>query len=155
LLLARCASGRFVRDCHQLFAINIPRLNALQPDFPPVRTDSARTQHSAVTVARLAYDLVENDAGICEIHHLPGFLIQDLCHALQNSICPAAIRHHLSVPREASILGNHAQRRQKIKHPAWHPPWANPSQRVSKWIARSTLRPRIENTVSHVLWARL
>src|ERR1700740_3170515 len=44
---------------------------------------------------------------------------------------------------------------QKIKQPAWHPPCAEPSQRVSRCTASATLRPRTGKTVSQVLCARL
>src|ERR1700683_3410589 len=44
---------------------------------------------------------------------------------------------------------------QKIMQPAWHPPCALPSHRVSRWTARSTRRPRTGKTVSQVLWALL
>src|SRR5215813_3419473 len=44
---------------------------------------------------------------------------------------------------------------QKIRHPAWHPPCACPSQRVWRWTARATRRPRVGKTVSQVLCARL
>src|SRR5438552_12473725 len=44
---------------------------------------------------------------------------------------------------------------QNSRHPAWHPPWACPSHRVSKWTVWSTRRERIGKTVSQVLWARL
>src|ERR1700678_3668805 len=44
---------------------------------------------------------------------------------------------------------------QKIRQPAWHPPCAEPSQRVSRWTASATRRPRTGKTVSQVLCARL
>src|ERR1035437_4602309 len=53
------------------------------------------------------------------------------------------------------LLGFSHSSFQKIKQPAWHPPCACPSQRVSRWTARSTRRPRVGKTVSHVLCARL
>src|SRR5205823_10758365 len=58
------------------------------------------------------------------------------------------------LPDELPIGFSHASF-QKIRHPAWHPPCAAPSQRVFKWTARSTRRPRAGLIVSQVLCARL
>ncbi len=58
-------------------------------------------------------------------------------------------------PDELQLIGFSHASFQKIMHPAWHPPCACPSQRVSRWTAALTRRPRTGKTVSQVLCARL
>jgi hypothetical protein len=79
-------------------------INGLEPDFSPVRCDSARAEEAPATEAAAAHHVVEHDALAREGHHLPRALVDDLLNAPLDGECAAAVGHHLDVEPETAIL---------------------------------------------------
>src|SRR5215813_14272817 len=79
-------------------------INGLEPDFSPVRCDSARAEEAPATQAAAAYDVVEHDALARQGHHLPRALVDDLLDAPLDGEYAAAVGHHLDVEPQAAVL---------------------------------------------------
>src|SRR6266516_256106 len=84
--------------------LGVPATHALQPDLVPIGVYAPRAEQSIGTEATATGHTIEDQTRIGQAHHLAVLLIDDLLDLAEHAVCVPAIRHHLDVELETSIL---------------------------------------------------
>src|SRR5262249_28773052 len=79
-------------------------LEPFEPDLSPPRIDAARAEHTAVAIARLANDALENHRGRFHGAYLAGLLVNKFFYLVSYAVGAAAIGHELGLEPHAAVL---------------------------------------------------
>src|SRR5690606_26754776 len=77
--------------------------HTLQPDLTPVRGDTPWTKQPPCRVRTATIDALEDDAGIPEMHHPAGLLVDDPFDTRSDTTTLAAIDGHFLIDIQAPV----------------------------------------------------
>ena len=85
--------------------------DSLEPDFPPVRGDTSRTEEPFTAETSTAGYSIKNNTIVRQMEHLPGLFIYDLLYSSEYFKFAPTVPYHFHVKPQTSVFSFCAQRR--------------------------------------------